>query len=98
MEVGGSNRSTATKKGCMTGVNILPDLFQVIDMGVNAGGRPNDWYGVFIVSPTKTADRYLLTSPFDKKAYADKFCAEFKRLFIEHIIEDFKVVEQKKGG
>ena len=69
----------------------MPDLFQTIDVGVNAGDKPNGWYGVFIVSPTNPKDRYLLTSPSDKKDYATKLRTEFTRLLIENLRKDSEV-------
>lgn len=39
-----------------------------------------DWWGVFLVNPTNDKDRYLVTSPFDKKKDAEHFCNEFRRI------------------
>lgn len=39
-----------------------------------------EWWGVFIVNPTNEKDRYLLTSPLDKKKDAEHFQTEFTRL------------------
>ena len=38
------------------------------------------WWAVFLVNPEEEKDRYMLTSPFSKKAEAEHFKAEFQRL------------------
>lgn len=38
------------------------------------------WWGVFLVAKDNSNDRYLLTSPLDKKADAENFATEFRRI------------------
>lgn len=39
-----------------------------------------DWWAVFVVNPDNEKDRYMLTSPLDKKKDAEHFRDEFSRL------------------
>jgi hypothetical protein len=41
-----------------------------------------DYWGVFIVNPQDVKDRFLLTSPLDKKSDADHFVDEFTRIML----------------
>jgi hypothetical protein len=38
------------------------------------------WWAVFLVNPKDAKDRYMVTSPLDKKSDAEHFKAEFKRI------------------
>jgi len=38
------------------------------------------WWAVFLVSADDPKDRYMMTSPLDKKEYAEKFQWEFTRI------------------
>jgi hypothetical protein len=48
-------------------------MFKVIQLEGN-------WWAVFLVNPQDPKDRYMLTSPLDKKADAEQFQAEFIRI------------------
>ena len=48
-------------------------MFKVIKLEGN-------WWAVFIVNQNDEHDRYMVTSPLDKKKDAENFCSEFKRL------------------
>ena len=39
-----------------------------------------DWYAVFIVNPKDEYDRYMVTSPLEKKSDAERFEREFTRI------------------
>lgn len=39
-----------------------------------------EWWAVFLVNPNDAKDRYMITSPFEKKSDAEHFESEFKRI------------------
>ena len=39
-----------------------------------------EWWAVFLVNPCNPTDRYMMTSPLDKKSYAEHFVNEFNRI------------------
>jgi hypothetical protein len=51
-------------------------VFKVIQLEGN-------WWAVFLVSPIDENDRYMITSPLDKKSDAEHFRREFTRILNE---------------
>ena len=58
----------------------LRELFETRNMGENAGDSPNKFWGTFIVNPNNPHERYLVTSPQDKKSDAAKFTEANNRI------------------
>ena len=48
-------------------------MFKIIQLEGN-------WWGVFLVNPQNPKDRYLVTSPLEKKSDAEHFQREFERI------------------
>jgi hypothetical protein len=54
-------------------------MFKVIQMP--PGPRSADaWWAVFLVNPNDEKDRYMVTSPLDKREQAEHFQKEFTRI------------------
>lgn len=66
-------------------------LFQVIEL------EPKKWWAVFAVNPKDANDRFLVTSSFDKKNFAEHYCMELNRIADVKTDEDIREHEEWNG-